>query len=136
MEWTFVMPDILVWIRCASCKLLLDHTRFNPHSSMSCIACKVGEGRKNSPSQPSRLGVVPANKNSNSASNKLSYNMSRVQPTSAVTQPYYRPDTDLKTKKRVISRSSLNRQLKYRTEARDSKVTTKTMRQTRRKTHD
>ena len=136
MEWTYVRPAIQVWIRCASCRRLLDNTRFDPHSSMSCIDCKVGEGRKISSSRPSRLGSVPAIKKYNSASNKLSHNMSRIVPTSNATQPYNRRDTDLKTKNSIISKVSSNRQLKYRTETRDSKVTTETMRQTRRKTHD
>ena len=138
MEWISIMPDIIIRIRCRKCRRLLDHTKYKPHDSMSCLDCLSldGEGRKFPSSRPSRLGSVPANKKYNSASNKLSHNMSRIVPTSNATQAQYRRDTDLKTKNSIISKVSSNRQLKYRTETRDSKVTTETMRQTRRKPHD
>jgi len=105
------------------------------NSSTHVTANKVG-GKEKSPSLPRRLGTVPAGQNNTSARNKLSYHKSKFVPTSAVNQPYPRPKAYLKTKNRHFSRWLLNRQLKYPLKSRESKVTTATKTQTRRKTDD
>jgi len=136
MEWTFELPPIKMRIQCKTCREFQDYTKFVPYTSRSCIYCVSGEGRKISPSLPRRLGNVPASQNNTSARNKLSYHKSEFVPTSAVNQPYPRPKAYLKRKNRHFSRRLLNRQLKYLLKSRESKVTTATKTQTRRKTDD
>ena len=166
MEWTFELPPIKMRIQCKTCREFQDYTKFVPYTSRSCIYCevvnevenrsgrekpntkdlvyhstdsksinKVG-GKEKFPSLPRRLGTVPAGQNNTSARNKLSYHKSEFVPTSAVNQPYPRPKAYLKTKSRHFSRWLLNRQLKYLLKSRESKVTTATKTQTRRKTDD